>query len=147
MRRIALLLAGTAALIVGCSAATEAGFQQRMDRLIGMPKPVLVTVLGHPFREDRVGNGHVIATYNQSWAVQKGGYMGTEPKTVYVDGTTYDRKGRSRSYHETRTTYVDRWIPPYTDDYVCFVIFEMNAQGRAVSYRYEGEGCVAVPSE
>lgn len=134
-------------LAAGCSAATEAGFRQRMDGLIGMQKPVLVAVLGPPFREDQVGNGRVVATYNQSWAVEKGGYMGSEPKTVYVDGTTYDRKGRSRSYHETRTTYVDRWIPRYTTDYVCFVIFEMNAEGRAVSYRYEGDGCVAVPRD
>jgi hypothetical protein len=118
-----------------------------MDRLIGMPKPVLVSVLGPPFREDRAGNGHVVATYNQSWAVQKGGYMGSVPQFEYVDGTTYDRKGRSRTYHETRTTYVDSWIPPYSDDHVCFVIFEMDAQGRAVSYRYEGDGCVAVPSK
>ena len=147
MRRIALLLAGTAVLIAGCSAATEAGFRQRMDRLVGMPKPVLVAVLGHPFREEPVGNGHVVATYNQSWAIQKGGYMGSVPQTEYVDGTTYDRRGRRRTYHETRTTYVDRWVPPYTNDYVCFVNFEMNAQGRAVSYQYSGEGCVALPSQ
>jgi hypothetical protein len=147
MWRIALFLAGTAVLIAGCGGATEAGFRQRMDRLIGMQKPVLVAVLGPPFREDPTGNGGVVATYNQSWSIQKGGFMGSEPQIEYVDGTTYDRHGRSRTYHETRTTSVDRWVPPYSDDRICFVTFEMNPQGRAVSYRYSGDGCVAAPSQ
>jgi hypothetical protein len=137
------LLALVTVSVAGCG-ATEAGFRQSMDRLIGMPKPVLVAVLGPPFREQPSSNGGVVATYDQSWVQTGGGYMGIEPKIAYVDGTTYDRRGKARgSYHETRTTYVDRWVPPYSKDRVCFVDFEMDPEGRAVLYRYSGDGCVA----
>ncbi|KGM31883.1 hypothetical protein [Inquilinus limosus] len=150
MRRIALLLAGTAVLIAGCGPRgpqfSELGFQQRMERLIGLSKDRVVGHLGPPVSEfERKEDGHIIATYKLDWTDSGGGYTVSVPRTEYVYGTSYNRRGKSSgSYSETRTVYVDRSVPSYSVQRSCFIDLDYDERQRVVGYQYQGDGCMAV---
>jgi len=134
------------ALLTGCGPQlTEVGFRQRMDRLIGMPKEVLVVALGRPISENTVSNGRKFLVFSQSWVERGGGYSVSEPRTETVQGINYNRRGKKDgTYTETRTVYVDRWVPPYSRNQVCVVGFEIDSRGRAALYQYLGDGCVGL---
>ena len=143
------LLAGVAVFAAGCGPQfNEAGFRQRMERLVGLSKDRVVGHLGLPISEIKGQNGHVLATYSQNWTDSGGGYYASEPRTEYVQGTNYNRRGRSSgSYSETRTTYVDRWVPRYSNLRTCFIDLDYDARNIVVGYQYTGDGCLAVERE
>lgn len=140
------LLAGVL-LLSACTRITEAGFRQKMDRFIGMPKEALIRAFGAPIREGSLSNGPRYAMFSQSWVERGGGYMTQDPRTETVSGTIRDDRGKKKSYTETRTVYVDRWVPPYAYDRPCVVNFAFNAADRVSTYVYRGSGCVGVEKD
>ncbi|MGF6228594.1 hypothetical protein QFZ27_002549 [Inquilinus ginsengisoli] len=138
---IVTLLAG-AALLSACARMTEAGARQQLDRLIGVPRSLLIAHVGAPLREGRGGDGSRYAIFDASWVERGGGYFRSEPHSETVTGTIYDGR-RAKDYVETRTVTVDRWVPPYAERRPCLVTFLFDAADRISSYAFRGNGCVA----
>jgi len=54
-----------------------------------------------------------------------------------VDGTFYGYGGRTQSYTETQTTYVNGpWVPARDMAMGCLITFQIDRAGQIVSYRY-----------
>ncbi|MFE0756058.1 hypothetical protein ACFW16_19005 [Inquilinus sp. NPDC058860] len=140
-RTLTMLLAG-ALLLAAC--ATEAGFRKGLDQLIGQPKDQLVVRYGPPIYEGRTEDGRRYAQFNLSWVQTGGGTITSRPQTAFVRGTYRDGDGDRRRYTETRTVYVDQYVPPYAIGRRCLTTFYFDAASRVASYAYAGDGCVAV---
>lgn len=137
----AALLVG-AALLSACARKTEAGARQQLDRLVGVPRSLLMAYVGGPIQEGRGDDGSRYAVFDASWIERGGGYFRSEPRSETVTGTIYDGR-RTKDYVETRTVTVDHWVPPYSERRPCLVTFLFDSADRISSYAFRGNGCVA----
>jgi Bacterial SH3 domain len=133
------ILLSISLLAVGC--ATTEGYERLLNTWIGASEDQLASAWGPPHNVYVSPTGTRFLTYQQAQNVTLPGYTYTVPETNYLHGNIYGGGGIS-SYYGTVTSYETRTTAPVNLDFSCTTTFHVQ-NDRIVSWRYEGNNCVA----
>ena len=128
--RAMLLLAGLT--LAAC--ATQAGFDARMQALVGTPEGDLVHALGVPEADFTTPDGRRFLQYER---------LGTRAPTPVMG---FGVGGFGWRGGQGTGVGIGTAIPAYVPPPECRVTFEMRG-GRVASYSRSGAGCVATPPD
>ena len=135
MKRIAYSLLIALAL-AGC--ATTAGYEQILKSYMGVHVDYLVSRLGPPDNSYTLSDGGQVLEYFRSSIVP---ISYTVPNTTYHTGTVAGPGGVA-AYQGTSTNYVTQTT---TLNVSCRTTFTTNSDGRVISWKWQGNGCRAIP--
>lgn len=129
-----------ALLITAC--ATEAGYEEALDKWVGHHVDHLVEKWGPPHRAHTLTGGGQVLAYEKNRKTQLGGYTYTTPETSYQSGTTWSHSGGYGSYSGSSTTYTTQTTPVYDLDLRCVTTFTVNAEGIVTKWGTQGNNCI-----
>jgi hypothetical protein len=135
IRRIAILAASALAL---SACATEEGYRQHMDTLMGVPTDEIMFKWGPPQSSAPMSNGRDLWSYTKTTVDEREGYWRDEVREV--KRTYRDKDGNEKTEIITETFPV--WEPPQVYRSTCTTRFVM-AGGRVENVSFDGSGCVA----
>jgi hypothetical protein len=135
IRRIAILAASALAL---SACATEEGYRQHMDMLMGVSSDEIMFKWGPPQSSAPMSNGRDLWSYTKTTVDEREGYWRDEVREV--KRTFRDKDGNEKTEIITETFPV--WEPPQVYRSTCTTRFVM-AGGRVENVSFDGSGCVA----
>jgi hypothetical protein len=135
IRRIAILAASALAL---SACATEEGYRQHMDMLMGVSSNEIMFKWGPPQSSAPMSNGRDLWSYTKTTVDEREGYWRDEVREV--KRTYRDKDGNEKTEIITETFPV--WEPPQVYRSTCTTRFVM-AGGRVENVSFDGSGCVA----
>jgi hypothetical protein len=135
IRRIAILAASVLAL---SACATEEGYRQHMDMLMGASSDDIIFQWGPPQSSAPMSNGRDLWSYTKTNVEERAGYWRDEVREV--KRTFRDKEGNEKTEIITETFPV--WEPPQVYRSTCTTRFVM-AGGRVEDVSFDGSGCVA----
>lgn len=135
IRRIALLAASVLAL---SACATEEGYRQHMDMLLGVPADEILFKWGPPQSSAPMSNGRDLWSYTKTNVEERAGYWRDEVREV--KRIFRDKDGNEKTEIITETFPV--WEPPQVYRSTCTTRFVM-AGDRVENVSFDGSGCIA----
>jgi hypothetical protein len=135
IRHIAILAASALAL---SACATEEGYRQHMDMLMGVSSDDIMFKWGPPQSSAPMSNGRDLWSYTKTTVDEREGYWRDEVREV--KRTYRDKEGNEKTEIITETFPV--WEPPQVYRSTCTTRFVM-AGGRVENVSFDGSGCVA----
>jgi len=135
IRRLATLAASALAL---AACATEEGYRQHMDMLMGVSTDEILFKWGPPQASAPMSNGRELWSYTKTTVDERAGYWRDE--TREVRRTFKDKDGKEKTEIITETYPV--WEPPQVFRSACTTHFVM-AGGRVENVSFDGSGCIA----
>jgi hypothetical protein len=135
IRRIAILAASALAL---SACATEEGYRQHMDMLMGVSSDEIMFKWGPPQSSAPMSNGRDLWSYTKTTVDEREGYWRDEVREV--KRTYRDKDGNEKTEIISETFPV--WEPPQVYRSTCTTRFVM-AGGRVENVSFDGSGCVA----
>lgn len=137
LRPFLIALVCASAMLAACANEFERRVNRRLDAYIGATEATAVMAFGQPTSRVVLPDGERSVTFAVSRNVVIGGFYSTVPQREVVDGTLYGYGGRTQSYTETRTSYVNGpWVPSRDMAMGCLITFRIDRAGQIVSYRY-----------
>jgi len=128
-----------ALLLLALSAcATEEGYRQRMDLLLGASGDDILFRWGPPQASAPMSDGRELWSYMRTDIEERPGYWRDEVREVRRTFRDKDGKEKTETISETYPV----WEPPQTLRTSCTTRFVM-AGGRVANISFDGSGCVA----
>jgi hypothetical protein len=136
IRRIAVLAAASALALSAC--ATEEGYRQHMDMLMGVSSDEILFKWGPPQSSAPMSNGRDLWSYTKTNVEERAGYWRDEVREV--KRTFRDKDGNEKT--ETISETFPVWEPPQVYRSTCTTRFVVGG-GRVEDVSFDGSGCVA----
>jgi hypothetical protein len=131
-------LIAVAALLGAAACATEEGYRQHMDLLMGAASDAVLVDWGPPQSRTPMSSGRELWSYTKTTVDERAGYWRDETRQVTRKVT--DRDGKEKT--ETITENFPVWEPAQSFRSICTTRFVM-ASGRVEDVSFDGDGCVA----
>ncbi|RKS85280.1 hypothetical protein DES39_1793 [Orbus hercynius] len=125
-----VVLVSLIGLLAGC--VTEAGYQRKLQRSVGMSKQQLIDEWGEPVTE--FAHKQV---YSQGKLLQK-----AETIMNYYQHTNFNQPAKLTIKQVSNNSLTYDFQPQSTTTFSCLTTFRLE-HDRVVSYKYEGNNCVA----
>ncbi len=146
VKHLGTLLSLAAVVVMLASCATTANYEKILDSWVGARVDALVGVWGPPKSSYPLSSGGKVIEYVKEGSVPVGGFTYYSPVTTYSSGTMNVIGSRSSafgSYSGTSTAMVPQTTPVYNIPLYCKTLFTANPEDIIVSWKHEGNHCVA----